>query len=366
MARDYSQFLLSRKTKTGIRPRPASEPSLLEKLGWNRHFAQQVDSAEIERLLPVRVTEVHRAGLRVVGEGTNELIPPRADVTVGDWLLYNASSPKDSRLLERKSLFKRRAPGTDRQLQLIAANIDTVFIVSSCNHDFNIARLERYLALAFEAQVDPVIVLTKSDLSDDPASYEKEAWALSEGMTGGVPVLSLDARGEEPIEKLAEWCKPGQTLAFMGSSGVGKSTLVNALSGGEKAETQAIREDDSKGRHTTTSRQLHILPTGYLLLDTPGMRELQMTDAADGIADVFADLHTLSHACKFKDCQHETEPGCAVLAAVEEGVVAPERLKRWRKLVREEQHNSSTLAERRSRDKAFGKMVREVVKMKRL
>lgn len=338
---------------------------MLDQLGWNRHFAEQIDPAALQETPPVRVTEVHRGGLRVVGEEINELIPLRADATVGDWLLFDMASPKDSKLLERKSLFKRRAPGTDRQLQLIAANIDTVFVVSSCNHDFNIARLERYIALAFEAGVDPVIVLTKSDLSDDPAAYEKEAWALSDGMAGGVPVLTLDARGQEPKDKLAEWCKPCQTLAFMGSSGVGKSTLVNALSGGEKAETQAIREDDSKGRHTTTSRQLHILPTGYVLLDTPGMRELQMTDTAGGIADVFADLHSLSQACRFKDCQHETEPGCAVLAAVEDGSVAPERLKRWRKLVLEERHNSSTLAERRSRDKAFGKIVREAVKMKK-
>lgn len=365
MKRDYSQFLTSKKTKTDTSKHPPVALSMLDQLGWSRHFAEQVSTANLQETPPVRVTEVHRGGLRVVGEEINELIPPRADATVGDWLLFDAQFPKDSRLLERKSLFKRRAPGTDRQLQLIAANIDTVFVVSSCNHDFNIARLERYIALAFEAGVDPVIVLTKSDLSDDPAGYEKQAWALSEGMAGGVPVLVLDARGREPRDKLAEWCKPGQTLAFMGSSGVGKSTLVNALSGGEKAETQAIREDDSKGRHTTTSRQLHILPTGYVLLDTPGMRELQMTDAADGIADVFADLQSLSQGCKFKDCQHDTEPGCAVLVAVEEGAVAPERLKRWRKLVLEERHNSSTLAERRSRDKAFGKIVREAVKMKK-
>lgn len=365
MKRDYSHFLSSHKNKAGQPAREKAEPSALEKLGWSRHFAEQTDPAELTEAPPVRVTEVHRAGLRVIGENISELVPPREDATVGDWLLFNKDSPKDSALLERKSLFKRRAPGTDRQLQLIAANIDTVFIVSSCNHDFNIARLERYIALAFEAQVDPVIILTKSDLADDPARFEKEAWALSENMAGGVPVLTLDARGDEPLEKLSEWCKVGQTLAFVGSSGVGKSTLVNALSGGDTAATQAIREDDSKGRHTTTSRQLHILPAGYLLMDTPGMRELQMTDVADGIADVFADLHTLAHSCKFRDCQHETEPGCAVLAAVEDGTVDAGRLKRWRKLVLEEKHNSATLAERRSKDKALGKIIREAVNLKK-
>lgn len=365
MKRDYSHFLSSKKTTAKTKTGLVAGLSPLEKLGWNRHFAEQPPLPGGEETPSVRITEVHRAGLRVLGDGINELIPPRADATVGDWLLFNSANPKDSILLERKSLFKRRAPGTDRQVQLIAANIDTVFVVSSCNHDFNVARLERYIALAFEAQVDPVIVLTKSDLSDDPTAYEKQAWALSDTMAGTVPVVVLDARGTDPAEKLAPWCRPGQTLAFMGSSGVGKSTLVNALSDEQAVETQAIREDDSKGRHTTTSRQLHVLPSGYLLLDTPGMRELQMTDTADGIADVFADLHSLSYGCKFKDCQHDTEPGCAVLAAVANGTVASERLKRWRKLVAEEQYNSSTLAERRSKDKAFGKIVREAMKIKK-
>ncbi len=368
MARDYSQFRSSLKTKKENQPDTPRPLSTLEKLGWQPHFAAQLAEQHGDQAhapVPVRITEVHRAGLRILGEGIDQLAPPRADATVGDWLLLDADLPTASTLLERKSLFKRRAPGTDRQVQLIAANVDTVFIVSSCNHDFNIARLERYIALAFEAEVDPVIILTKSDLSDTPERYEKEAWALSESMAGSVPVLVLDARGGEPAQKLSQWCRPGQTLAFMGSSGVGKSTLVNALSGAVAAETQGIREDDSKGRHTTTSRQLHILPSGYVLLDTPGMRELQMTDTADGIADVFADLHALSKGCKFKDCQHETEPGCAVLAAVEEGTIDKARLKRWRKLVLEERYNSSTLAERRSKDKAFGRMVREAVKLKK-
>ncbi len=309
---------------------------------------------------PVRVIEVHRSALHVIGDDIDQTIPSRPDVTVGDWLLLDSKLPASSRLLERKSLLKRRAPGTDRQVQLIAANIDTVFIVSSCNQDFNIARLERYVALAFEAQITPVIVLTKSDLADSSERYENEARGISEL----VPVITLDARGAEPGLKLAEWCKQGKTVAFLGSSGVGKSTLTNALAGNQSIETQAIREDDAKGRHTTTRRQLHIVQGGCVVLDTPGMRELQLTEAASGIANVFADIHDLSTQCRFRDCQHATEPGCAILMAMAKGEIDARRLGRWRKLMAEEAFNSASLAERRSKDKAFGKMVRQVIKQK--
>lgn len=192
-------------------------------------------------------------------------------------------------------MFERRAPGSDRRRQLIAANVDTVFIVSSCNKDFNIARLERYVALAFEAEVMPVILFTKADLCDDPAPYLDAASAISDR----VLVEVLNALSEEPITKLAPWCRRGQTVAFLGSSGVGKSTLVNALFRDSVVDTAAIREGDSKGRHTTTRRQLHFTSEGCAVLDTPGMRELQLTDVEAGIANVFADmvafLHTKRH-----------------------------------------------------------------------
>ncbi|WP_198409181.1 ribosome small subunit-dependent GTPase A [Magnetospira sp. QH-2] len=310
---------------------------------------------------PVRITEGHRAGHHIVGQDIDTRLPPMADATVGDWLLYNRERPGSSRLLERKSLFKRRAPGTDRKIQLIAANIDTAFIVSSCNHDFNIARLERYMALAFEAQVVPVIVLTKADLCEIADDYR----ARAEAIANRVPVRILDARGGSPKAVLAEWCAPGQTLAFLGSSGVGKSTLINGLSGNGAIATQGIREDDSKGRHTTTRRHLHVLPNGCTALDTPGMRELQLTDAKEGVGDVFSDLRDLSEHCRFNDCQHETEPGCAILKAIETGAVDGDRLARWRKLVREERFNASSLAERKRKDRQLGKMIRQVQLQKR-
>lgn len=356
MTRDYSAFLPTRMGDG--KSQRVSSP--LQTLGWRPFFAGQISVDSLTDTPPARIVEVHRNRVHIVGDGIDETIPPLQDATVGDWVLLDRAHHRSSRVLGRKSLIKRRAPGTDRQIQLIAANIDTIFIVSSCNQDFNVARLERYVAIAFEASITPVIVLTKADLVSDTQSYIDAATAISELIS----VVALDARGDEPREKLAGWCKPGDTIAFLGSSGVGKSTLTNALAGNQSIATQSIREDDAKGRHTTTRRQLHAVPGGYLVLDTPGMRELQLTDAATGIDAVFADLHELSAQCRFNDCQHATEPGCAILNAVARGAVDESRLLRWRKLKAEEAFNSASLAERRTKDKAFGKMVRHAKKVK--
>jgi len=357
MIRDYSQFLPpSGGGKTAARTR-----SKLETFGWQPFFAQQTNTDDLIATPPVRVAEVHRNGLHVLGDGADQLIPPGPDATVGDWLLLNQDRPAESTVLHRKSLFKRRAPGTDRKLQLIAANVDTVFIVTSCNQDFNVARLERYVALAFEADVTPVILLTKGDLCDDTAPYVQAASAISQR----VIALAVNALGQEPQAELKDWCKPGQTIAFLGSSGVGKSTLVNALMGDQAVETGAIREDDAKGRHTTTRRQLHFLPNGCAVLDTPGMRELQLTDAQEGIAGVFGEITSLAGQCRFSDCTHETEPGCAIKNAVERGDITPNRLARLNKLVAEERFNSASLAERKSDDKALHKTIRAIQKNNR-
>lgn len=357
MARNYSAFFPSGTPDTG----PKRQPAFLETLGWQSFFAQQTSADELAATPPVRVVEVHRNALHVLGEDIDQTIPPRRDATVGDWLLLDRRQLPASRLLERKSLLRRRAPGTDRHVQLIAANIDTAFVVSSCNQDFNIARLERYIALAFEAQITAVILLTKPDLIGDAQDYADRAASISDR----VPVVALDARGEEPRTKLAPWCKCGQTIAFLGSSGVGKSTLTNALAGSQAIATQAIREDDAKGRHTTTRRQLHAVPGGCLVLDTPGMRELQLAGVTSGLDDLFADLADLAAKCRFADCAHESEPGCAVRDAIRSGALDEARLARWRKLKAEEAFNSASLAERRSKDKAFGKMVRGIMKQKK-
>lgn len=354
MTMDNSKFLQSICDKDDS----AHNISTLETLGWQTFFAQQIDVDDVVEQSPVRVTEVHRNAFHVIGNQIDKNIPPIPEVTVGDWLLYNSAQPQSSRVLERKSIVKRRAPGTDRQVQLIAANIDTAFIVSSCNQEFNVARIERYIALALDAAITPVIVLTKGDLTASTSSYEKDARAIS----NLVSVITLDARGDEPRVKLAEWCKQGKTVAFLGSSGVGKSTLTNSLTKNQSIETQAIREDDARGRHTTTSRQLYLVPNGCMVLDTPGMRELQLTDVTSGINNMFADFLDLASQCRFNDCKHITEPGCAILNAIENGEIDQARLGRWRKLTEEEALNTTSFAERKSKIKTQNNTARPIQK----
>lgn len=274
-------------------------------------------------------------------------------MTVGDWVLLDAEL-RFQRLLERASLFARKAAGTGKETQLIAANVDTLFIVSSLNQDFNLNRLERYLVLARAAGVQAVIVLTKADLCADAQPQVSQASALGQG----VLAVAVNARDSHIVAQLAPWCGSGQTIALMGSSGVGKSTLVNTLLGAQVQATQGIRDDDAKGRHTTTQRSLHRLAGGGLLLDTPGMRELQLVAGAQGIEDTFAEITALAGRCRFADCRHEHEPGCAVRQAVAAGLIDERRLVNFNKLLREQARNESTLAEQRARARALGKHYR--------
>ncbi len=255
------------------------------------------------------------------------------------------------RRLDRTTELARRAAGPRAGAQLIAANVDTLGIVTSCNADFNPARLERYLALAASAGCLPLIVLTKPDLSDDPDDYVRQALRLSPIVTA----LALIATDADEAARLAPWCGPGQTLALVGSSGVGKTTLQNHLTG-IAAATRGIREDDAKGRHTTTARSLRPTLAGGWLIDTPGMREFGLTDAADGIDAVFSDVTDLIGQCRFTDCAHETEPGCAVRAAIDAGTLDEARLHRWRKLLREDAHATETIAKVRDRNRKLTKM----------
>ncbi|NVK17474.1 MAG: ribosome small subunit-dependent GTPase A [Methylocystaceae bacterium] len=356
MKRDYSQFLPF-TAKNGM---PEKASSFLEILGWNSFYEQQLSLDAREHYALVRITEVHRSHLRIKGEGVDQLIAFQPDLCVGDWVLYDESRQKIQYALERKSLLKRRRAGTGRDLQLIASNIDTAFIVTSCNHDFNPARLERYLALALEAEITPVILLTKTDLCEDMQTYLDQARRISPLAF----VVALNAHEDDVRRLLSDWCKLGQTVAFIGSSGVGKSTLVNGLRGDSTVPTQSIREDDSKGRHTTTARQLYVIDGACVVIDTPGMRELQLSNAADGIAHLFDDLERLADKCRFKDCTHQTEPGCAITQAISSGEIEEERFMRWKKLAREEAFNSASLAERRAKDKAFGKMVKTAMRTK--
>ena len=330
----------------------------LRALGWSKYFADQATSAALSKTPPVRITQVHRNTLHIQGVDLDMIIPGLHGVTVGDWLLFDADAPRNSQLLSRKSLIKRRAPGHDRKEQLIAANLDTAFVVTSCNNDFSLARLERYVAMAHEAGVTPVIILSKIDLTTEASDFAAQAQSISPQLS----VVCLDARSPEAVELLRPWCQAGQTVAFLGSSGVGKSTLTNSLAGNEAIATQDVRASDDKGRHTTTGRQLHILPSGCAVLDTPGMREIQLTDVSIGLEETFADLHALKQNCRFNDCAHKTEPGCAVQAAVASGEVDVPRLQRWLKLVAEDAENTKFLANRKLRDRAKNKPEKSVTK----
>ncbi len=330
----------------------------LRALGWSPAFQAQLDLDELDTTEPARVAALHRAALDVIGPGGPRRIAatpalPVADLAVGDWLLTDREGGRIVRRLERTALLSRRAAGTGRDGQLIAANVDVVFVVSSCDADFNVARIERYLALVRQSAALPVLALTRADLCADPGRFVDAARAIG----AALPVEALDARDAAAAARLLDWCGPGRTVALVGSSGVGKSTLTNALTGAAQ-ETRAIRADDAKGRHATTARSLHAIPGGGWLIDTPGMRALRLADAAEGIAAVFSDLEDLAGRCRFKDCGHDGEPGCAVAEAQAAGDLDPARVARWRKLAREEAHNSASLAEARARDRALGRLYR--------
>ncbi len=336
----------------------------LPELGWSSDFLRQLDSDELTTFVPARVTGVHRDRVSVLAEaGATQLALPgdlsAGDIAVGDWVLMDPETERLERLLDRKSRIFRRAAGDASREQLIVANVDAVFITTSCTEEFNEARLERYLALAHSGGIPPVFVLTKIDRADEPDSYLDRLRAIGPS----VPAIALNAKAPGAVEALRPWCGAGQTVAFLGMSGVGKSTLASSLTGID-LDTGEVREDDMKGRHTTTAREMHAIPGGGWLIDTPGMRELRLTDMAEGIDETFSEITELSHRCRFADCSHGPEPGCAVQDAIAAGSIDVGRLERWRKLKAEDAHHTASQAELRRRAKATGRLHKSIKKSK--
>ncbi len=320
----------------------------LEEWGWNSYFEAFWRGGDWKNAVPARVIAQQRKFWRVAGE----LGECRAEASgklrlaadeggdwpaVGDWVVVELhgidTTAVIQEVLPRRSKFVRKSPGKKIEEQVIAANVDTALLVSALDGDFNPRRVERYLAQCWESGARPVIVLNKVDACEQARGkvFEMARVAM------GTAVCVVSARTGQGFSELEEFLGPGQTLVLLGSSGVGKSTITNRLLGETVQEVWPVRESDSRGRHTTTTRELFVLPGGALLMDTPGLREMQLWDAGDGVAQVFADIDSLAAQCRFGDCRHEAEPGCAVLAALEAGTLDAARLENRRKLLREQE-----------------------------
>lgn len=317
-----------------------------EELGWDLFFEKQWREMEGNHLVPARVAEEQRGAYWVYAEcgellaevsgRLRHLASAREDLpTVGDWVAIEPR-PQEGRatihrVFRRKNKFSRKSAGTQTTEQIIAANLDTIFLVTSLNRDLNARRLERYLTLVWESGARPVILLSKKDLCD----HVEEALAKVHDVAFSVPIHVTSALTDEGIEEVFPYLTRGQTAALLGSSGVGKSTLINRLMGEDIQRVQAIREDDDRGRHTTSYRELILLPCGGIIIDTPGLREIQLWDAGGGLQQAFEDIEALASQCRFRNCRHQDEPHCAVRQAVDEGTLDPARFESYRKLQKE-------------------------------
>lgn len=304
------------------------------------------------------VTEQEDYFARVSGKYRYDAVNPSDYPVVGDFVLMECMSREEpaiiQKVLPRKSAFMRKAAGTTNVEQIVASNVDTIFLCMSLNKDFNVRRLERYLSVAWDSGATPVIVLTKKDLSNDVEDKLLEI----ENIAIGVPVIETSAIREDGLNQIYPYLKEHRTVAFVGSSGVGKSTLINRLLGKELIETGGLRNDD-KGRHTTTHRELFMVPGRGMVIDTPGMRELGMWSVQEGIDHTFSDIDELVGKCRFNNCTHQTEPGCAVRQAVEDGLIAEERYRAYMKLKAENAYNENAadyLAAKKKKFKEIAKL----------
>lgn len=318
----------------------------LELLGWKSFFSEQLPSDLLSRYTFGRValeykntyilySEFGELSAEIAGKMRHQASGRVDFPAVGDWVAISVRSDEHKatihEVLPRKSKFSRKIAGALTQEQIVATNIDTVFLVSGLDLDFNLRRIERYLILIWESGANPVIILNKADLCNEIEHRRTQV----ESIAPGVPIIILSVLENKGLNALTSYLNKGQTVALIGSSGVGKSTLTNQLAGQTIQSVQSVRSDDNRGRHTTTHRELIILPSGGLLIDTPGMREIQMWSANEGLQETFADITSIVTLCRFRDCQHQNEPGCAVQQAIHDGQLDARRFRNYQKLQQE-------------------------------
>lgn len=338
----------------------------LKKIGWNKAFESAFEEYKDKGYKPGRVFAEYKNVYKIMCEDGEMLAEISGKLhfvaeqqgdfpAVGDWVALTVR-PEENRatihhVLPRMSKFSRKVAGTNIKEQIVASNIDTVFIVNSLNNDFNVRRLERYLLLAWESGANPVIVLSKSDL----CSNIEEKLAEAEAVAIGVPIHSVSTFQDMGLQELKKYFKEGHTIALLGSSGVGKSSIINYFLGDTVQKIQELRNDGQKGKHTSTHREIFILPEGGLIIDTPGMREIQLWDAESGLQETFEDIEALAANCFFKDCKHKNEPKCALREAIENNLLSEERLESYKKLQKEllflerKQGIANRLAQRKSK-----------------
>jgi len=350
----------------------------IEKLGFDNWFQDNVDHESLEEFEIARVIAVHKDSYTITNGETDvfaELVwkiiysasSPIDYPAVGDWVLAKLYDENTfsiiHEIIQRKSLLKRKTPGKKIDFQLIAANIDAAFIVQSLDDNFNLRRLERYLVMINESNIRPIVLLSKSDLltSEEVTSRIGDIHQIMPRLL----VQSFSNENESGLKSVRDLLTPGQTYCLLGSSGVGKTTLLNNLIGESVFKTKTVREKDSKGRHATTYRQLIKLDCGAMVVDTPGMRELGNFSVETGLDETFAEITALSTKCQFNDCTHVTEKGCAVLKAVEDGKLSEKRYQNYMKMNKESIYNEMSYLEKRQKDKQFGKFIKTVMKHKK-